>query len=229
MSGNLSVQHGLLWLLRLLMKLLLRVEVTHLERIPPAGPLLIIINHTSVLEPALVVGALPRLAIPIGKQEAFDLFIIGPLLKLYGAIPVRRGEADLSAIKAALQILANGEVVVLAPEGTRSRTGQLLPGKDGAALIAQRSRAVVVPVGVSGARYAWSHWQKLRRAPVRLAVGEPFRLRVLPDCRTAPRPEVAAMTREMMYRLAAQLPAEYRGVYGNLAEATEAFLVPASA
>jgi len=209
-----------------LIKLLVRVEINHLERVPPQGPLIVIINHISIFDPVVVIGGLPRPAIPLGKQEALNWFILGRIFKLYGVIPVRRGEADLQAIKAALRILRAGGVVLLAPEGTRSPTGRLQSGKDGAALMALRSGAAITPVGVSGTEQICSSWLRLRRAAVHLAVGEPFRLCPEALDKKGTRREIAAMTAEMMARLARQLPPAYQGVYRSPDETTERYLVP---
>jgi 1-acyl-sn-glycerol-3-phosphate acyltransferase len=215
----------MLWLLRLPMKLLLRLEVTGLTNIPTTGPVIIIINHIALLDPLLVCGICPRPVIPMAKKEAFDSSIWGPLLKGYGAIPIQRGEADVRAIKATLQVLRDQGVILMAPEGTRSPTYQLQPGKDGVAMIALRSRATLVPIGITGSHHLKSYWRKLSRPPVKLNIGEPFQLSPLADQRKT-RPEMNAITHELMYRLAKQLPPEYRGVYHNLAQASGDYVTP---
>jgi 1-acyl-sn-glycerol-3-phosphate acyltransferase len=225
-SGKRTVQNTILRLGRILIKLLVRVKVSHLERVPPQGPLIVIINHISIFDPVVAIGALPRLTIPMGKQEAFNWFILGRIFKLYGVIPVRRGEADLPAVKSALRILRAGGVVLLAPEGTRSPTGQLQPGKDGAVLMALRSGAAILPVGVTGTEAIKAAWLRVRRPTVHLAVGEPFRLCSERLDRKGPRREIAAMTAEMMARLARQLPETYRGVYRPAEETAERYLAP---
>ncbi len=199
----------LVGLLRLALKLLLRLEVTGLEHIPASGPLIIIINHIAFLDPLMVLGVSPRLMIPLAKKEAFDSPLWGPLLRLYGAIPVNRGQADLRAIKAALQVLQNQGAILMAPEGTRSHSHQLQPAKEGAALIACRSGAAVVPVGITGTPQITTCWRKLRRAPVQLTIGPPLTF----SRGGLSRPNLAAITQTLMLHLARQLPAQFRGVY----------------
>ncbi|MBI1880175.1 MAG: 1-acyl-sn-glycerol-3-phosphate acyltransferase, partial [Chloroflexi bacterium] len=126
-------QNIMVRLLQLLMKLLLRLEVTGLENIPATGPAIIIINHIAFLDPLMVCGVSPRLVVPLAKKEAFASFFWRPFLTLYGAIPVQRGQADTRAIKLALQVLKHNGVILMAPEGTRSPTCELQPGKEGAA------------------------------------------------------------------------------------------------
>jgi 1-acyl-sn-glycerol-3-phosphate acyltransferase len=212
-------------LLQLLMKLLLRLEASGLENIPATGPVIIVINHIAFLDPLMVCGVSPRLVIPLAKREAFDSLLWRPFLTVYGAIPVQRGEADTRAVRAALKVLKHNGAILMAPEGTRSPTYELQPGKEGAALIALRSEATIVPIGITGTHQIKANLTKLQRAPVRLVVGPPFRLRSTSASGRVARTETAAMTQAIMHRLARQLPPEFRGVYSRLKETTEIFLV----
>jgi 1-acyl-sn-glycerol-3-phosphate acyltransferase len=212
-SGFTLPQKLLLGLLRGLMRLLLRLEVTGLEHIPASGPVIIIINHLDWVDPALVCGVSPRPIIPLAKKEAFRSWWLGPLMRFYGAIPLQRSGADTGAIKAALQVLQANGVILMAPEGTRSPTRQLRPGKNGAVMVALHSKATVVPIGLSGTPSLGTYWRKFKRAPVRLSVGQPFRLKSFAPGGPAHRAEIAAITQEVMVRLAMQLPPELRGVY----------------
>ena len=216
--------------LRVLMWLITRFEITGLENIPASGPVVIIINHIAFLDPVMVFGSVPRRVVPMAKREAFDLPVWGLFMKVYGTIPVRRGEVDTSAIKHALWFLRRGEIVLMAPEGTRSRTHQMQPARDGGTLLALRSGAPIVPIGVTGTHRVREHWLRLKRPPIRLLVGKPFRVQ-LSSSRNGrfSRQEVSAITEEAMYRQAAQLPPEFRGVYGNLEEAPESYLVTVEA
>lgn len=220
------IQTIFLRLLRLLIKFMLRLEVIGLENIPAAGPVVIIINHIALFDPLMVCAVSPRLVIPMAKKEAFDSPLWRPFLKLYGAIPVQRGEGDTRAVKAALQTLKQQGVVLMAPEGTRSLSYQLQPGKEGAVMIALRSEAVVVPVGITGTHRIKAHLTRFKRAPIRLAFGQPFRLASTSAQGRSYRAETAAMTQELMYRLAGQLPPEFRGVYADLRQATTVHLMP---
>lgn len=227
LPGNATARKFFIGLLRLLMKLLLRFEISNAENISlPTGPLIIIINHIAFLDPVMVLGGFPRTIFPLAKQETFDFPVLGPLARLYGAIPVRRGEGDIQAIKSALQVLKQDGIILLAPEGTRSPTYQMQCGKEGAAMLALRSGATVLPIGITGTHRVKSRWLKLARPSVRLAVGVPFRLRPSRRHGRASREELAAMTHEMMYRLAALLPEEFRGVYQNLDNASGLYLSP---
>jgi hypothetical protein len=102
----------------------------------------------------------------------------------------------------------------------------LKAAKPGAAMLACRSNAVIVPIGVVGTPQVIAYWVRLRRAPVQVSVGEPFQLQ---PAVAGPRPgrgDTEAMTQEMMYRLALQLPKAFRGIYEDLEQATGVYLRP---
>ena len=208
-------------LMRLLIRLLFRLSIIGLEHVPAAGPVIIIINHIAFLDPVMVCGSFPRRVIPLAKAEAYQSLAWGWLTKIYGTIPVHRGEADMNAIKLALRILRQGGVILMAPEGTRSPAYQLQTVKDGAAILAWRSGAQLLPIGVTGTHRVKAHWLKLKRAPVHLSIGQPFCLQSPGGHNRVSREEMSAMTKQMMYRLAAQLPPEFRGVYSNIKNAKE--------
>jgi len=210
-------------LLRAAYLLVLRLEVQGAENVPAEGPLVLMINHVDAMDPFIVVGAFPRLVTPLSKIEVFHIPLIGILTRFYGAIPIRRGQIDTQAMRQALQVLDQRGVLLVAPEGTRSPTYSLQWGKEGMALMAVRTGAPIIPVAITGAQYAGRYWKRLQRVPVRIVMGEPFRLD--PAGQPLRRPLLRAMTDEAMYRLAAILPPEYRGVYGNLDKATGSHIV----
>lgn len=100
----------------------------------------------------------------MAKEELFQIPLFGWLLKGLGAFPVRRGTPDRRAFKRALAVLAAGNVLGIFPEGTRSKTGELGPAEEGAAVLALRSGAPVVPAGISGT---------LGPGPIRVIFGPP--------------------------------------------------------
>jgi len=213
-------------LLNLLYFLLLRLEISGVENVPPSGPLILMINHIDALDPFIVVGIFPRPVTPMSKVEVFDVPVIGILMRAYGAFPIRRGEVDLRAMRQSLQVLQEGGVLLIAPEGTRSPTYSLQQGKEGMALIAARTGAPIIPVGVTGTEQAGSYWRRLRRVPVRIVMGRPFWLD--PGEERVRRALLRTMTDEAMYQLAAMLPPAYRGVYANSDEASQAHVVTVS-
>jgi 1-acyl-sn-glycerol-3-phosphate acyltransferase len=207
------------WMIRkLAFGLLIKVDgVSGLENFPAAGPAIIMINHIAFVDPIVVMGCLPRQIVPLAKIEAYHYPVIGIFPRLWDAIPVHRGEFDRSALREALRVLRAGEVILVAPEGTRSPA--LGRGKEGIAYLGALSRAPIVPVVVEGTEgyprlypFGW----KGPGAFVR--VGQPFRYRIgtgHPD-----RAMLRTMTDEAMYLLAALLPEKRRGLYCDLRRAT---------
>jgi 1-acyl-sn-glycerol-3-phosphate acyltransferase len=133
------------------------------------------------------------------------------VFRAYGIIWVHRGQPDRKAIRAALEALAEGRVVTLAPEGRQSVIGGLEDGNDGAAFLALKSGAPIVPVGMTGVENnnIYGHLKRLKRAPVTLSVGKPFFLREQADRQAT----IREGTRQIMESLASLLPEDYRGKY----------------
>jgi 1-acyl-sn-glycerol-3-phosphate acyltransferase len=152
-----------------------RGEVAGLERIPPAGPLLIAANHASFLDPPFIGCHIPR---PLAYFARKTLWKGGPAswwLDAVGAIPVDRDGSDVSAIKAVLRALAAGRALVVFPEGTRSADGALQPPKAGVGLLACRAQAPVVPARIFNSHRALGRDGKLRLGtPVSVIYGRPL-------------------------------------------------------
>jgi len=210
------------WWLRLAYRLLLRLTVDGIENVPLDGPVILIINHINFLDPFVVAASMPRQITAMSKIENFSIPILGWIFKLYGAIPVHRGEADRTALKKALEVLRSETMLLIAPEGTRSPHLALQKPHDGLAYIAYRSHAAIAPVAITGTP-AFSHnIKRLRRTPVNLRVGKPFFLRS--DAKRLERKAMPEMTNEAMYQLASLLPPQHRGLYADLSKATETHL-----
>ena len=167
------------FLIRLVAAVYARVEVVGREHLPREGGVILVSNHISSVDPELLAALLPRHVRWMAKQEIFDHPFTGPLARLFGAFPVRREEADLSALRRSLQALEEGQVIGIFPEGHRSRTGRMLPALPGAAIIALRSGAPVLPVAISGSdtvRLPHLFWRPFQQPGIRIVVGEPFTL-----------------------------------------------------
>jgi len=210
-------------LLRLAVRLLTRPSVRGREHVPRTGAGIVVSNHIAAVDPGVLVAALPRPIALMSKVEnargVLKLFI--PLM---GAFTVRRGVADRQALRAAEQVLQQGRLLCMFPEGTRSASGALGPAHGGAALLAQRSAAPLIPVAITGTPQIF-----LRRFPwlglprVTVTVGAPFALRS-PGA-SAQRGDREQATGEIMARIAALLPPELRGAYASGAPDAQAQLV----
>lgn len=198
---------------KLATSLLLRAEVSGLENFPKRGPALIVFNHLGDADAVLMLAALPlnSPAEGIGKIELYDHWFVGPIFQAYGIIWVHRGRPDRRAIRAALDALAEGRLVALAPEGRQSLIGGLEEGNAGAAFLALKSGAAIVPIGMTGTenKNIYDHLRKWKRALVTLEVGKPFYLQEHENRQRT----IQEGTRQIMETLAGLLPEEYRGRY----------------
>jgi 1-acyl-sn-glycerol-3-phosphate acyltransferase len=198
-------------------------RVSGLENIPSEGPGILLINHIAFVDPIVVLHVMPRDITPMAKVEVYEYPVIGIFPRLWGVIPVRREEVDRRAIQMALEVLQAGEIILVAPEGTRGP--ELQRGKEGMAYLASRGDAPIIPVAIEGTpgfpalRFS-SRW---RQTGVQISFGRPFYYRE--DLKRAGREELRQMADEAMYILAAMLPERRRGVYSDLSRATEETIV----
>lgn len=137
-------------LLRILYSILFPLEVEGRHHIPKEGPVLLCANHISNLDPPAVGIWLDRKISFFAKEELFRFPLLGWIVRQLGAIPVKRGAGDRKALNAALEVLKQGGMVGIFPEGTRSRSGMVEQAKKGAAFFALRSGAVVIPTAIIG-------------------------------------------------------------------------------
>ncbi len=197
---------------RVLVLLLVRLRVTGLEHVPETGPVILVSNHLNWTDIPMIGLRLKRLTHFMAKAELFQKPPIKWLVIGLGAFPVRRGEADRQAIKQADEVLKAGQVLVIFPEGTRSRSRKMKEGLAGVALIALRSGAPIVPVGISGSDHfkLWHIWPF--RTPITLTYGEPFTL-----SREGRRnhTDLQGQLDIIMRHIADLLPPQYRGIYGD--------------
>ena len=194
-------------------------RVDGLEHVPRGGPYILVGNHCSNLDPPFVGAAVGhstgRVIYFMAKEEIRRWPLIGWLARGSGVFFVRRGEGDRAAQRIALAHLAAGEPIGIFPEGTRTRDGVLGEPKPGVALLAMRSGAPLLPVGITGSgkifpgRSRWPH-----RTRVDIRVGEPFSLPAQPEGRLD-RIDLERGTERIMREIAALLPEWQRGRYGS--------------
>ncbi len=158
---------------RFLIFFIWRWRVEGLENFPSEGPVIVVANHVSYWDPVLIGSALPRQVFFMAKKELFSIPVLGLSLKSWGVFPVDRSRPDRGAIKRALDLLKQGQVVAVFPEGTRSKNGSLLPFSTGAAYFATRTGVPVCPVAVITVRGS-SSWGLWRRLTLRIGSGTSF-------------------------------------------------------
>ena len=198
-------------LARFLFRLLTRLEIRGAENIPQDAPYMVVTNHLSAIDPPLVMAIFPGPITVFAADTHRHEFIVGEIMHRMGAIWVKRGEVDREALRTALEVLKEGGVIGLAPEGTRSRTGGLLQGKIGAAYIAAHASVPLVPIVLTGTEIGLPAVFRLTRPRITATIGPPFQLR---DCGGRPsRQDLDEYTETIMLTLARMLPERYRGVY----------------
>jgi 1-acyl-sn-glycerol-3-phosphate acyltransferase len=203
-------------LINLIVRLSTRLEAEGRELLPESGAYAIASNHLGRLDAIFVYYFLARSDIIMLVAEKYRKIPIIPwLVKQLDAIWVDRFNADIGALRESLRRLKKGWVLVLAPEGTRSKTGALIEGRPGVSYLAAKAGVPIYPVAITGTedKNVLAHLRRLRRPRVFIRVGQPFDL---PPLKGQDREAVLqANTDEIMCRIAALLPPGYRGVYAD--------------
>jgi len=137
---------------RIILFVLRRWEIRGAENLPVSGGMMLVANHTSYWDPVVVICAFNRRVHFMAKSELFNIPVVGYVMRISGAFPVRRDKSDRNAIRTAVRLLEDGHVVGVFPEGTRSHTGELLKPHLGAAMLAFKAGVPMLPVAVKGAR-----------------------------------------------------------------------------
>ena len=210
--------------LRFLLKTIgfpLLVRLDHVEgqeNIPKDGPVIFLINHIAFVDPIAVLYVVKRDIVPLAKTEVYDIPFVGIFPRLWGVIPIKRDEIDRSAIRKALQVLKAGECLLVAPEGTRGEA--LRKGRDGAAYLASRTGASIVPVAIEGTVGfpVFRTNDRWKQTGAHIRFGKPFRYK--PEFSHAKGETLNKMTDEAMFMLAKILPEHRRGQYAELYLAT---------
>lgn len=218
--------HFLNKVVRGLFSIFLRVDTSQLGRIPRQGPLLAAANHINSFEAPIMLAWLDNpLVTGIGKRELWKNPLFYFLFQIWEIIPIDRGMVDRDAFNLSLAALKQGKILAIAPEGTRSKTGQMQKGKPGVSLLAVRSGAPILPLAYWGHENIWGNVSHLRRTDFHVVVGKPFRLTA--EGAGLSRDVREAVSDEIMYKIAELLPENYRGVYAFDKPVEYRYLIPA--
>ena len=211
--------HGLM---KLIVKICLNVSCEGMENFPSSGPVMVVINHIGDSDAPALISTLPFPPDALAKIELYDLPILGKLMDWYGVIWLHRGRADKRAIRAALDGFAEGRIIIIAPEGRYSVTGALEEGSDGAAFLAHKSGAMILPIAITGTENenVYGQMKKFRRARVHVRVGKMFKLAEQPSggvlsAAKGRQEAITQGTHQIMQALASLLPEKYRGAYSS--------------
>jgi 1-acyl-sn-glycerol-3-phosphate acyltransferase len=201
-------------IIKFIFKILSRIEVIGMENVPVQGGAILSANHLGRLDSALIFTLLERqdatgLVADKYKSKPFFRWLIN----LVNPIWINRESADFQALREAREYLQKGGLLGIAPEGTRSRTGALIQAKTGVAYLADRAKVPIVPIAITGTEKAFRELGRLHRPLLTVRFGQPFTLPPLDrQDRSA---ALQRNTDEIMCRIAAMLPPQYRGVYAD--------------
>ena len=211
-----TLRHLLIFVLRPLFSLFMKLETHGIENLPSNGPAVVAANHVTNFDVFPMQFALPRPIFFMAKSELFKFPLMDVALRNLGAFPVYRGEKDQWALRHALKVLTHGQILGMFPEGTRSKGRGLTVAKTGSARLALEANCPIVPMIVIGSDHFFRHFPRRARVTIQL----------LPPIHPKPGDTPLSLTDRLMFTLAASLPPDMRGVYkdapGGFEEGREA-------
>ncbi len=206
--------------MRLVFRTLGRVTLTGFENVPLGTAYMAAVNHVSIFDPPFLLAFWPEILQAIGAVDVFDKPGQGELLKMYGTVPVHRGQYDRELLDAVLKMLRTGYPVMIAPEGTRSHAFGMQRAKPGIAYLLDEAKVPVVPVGIVGTTDDFlKRGLAGKRPALELRIGPPFTVPPLEGRGEERRQSRQRNADFVMQHIAAVLPPEYRGVYADSATA----------
>ncbi|MBU7582125.1 MAG: 1-acyl-sn-glycerol-3-phosphate acyltransferase [Nostoc sp. TH1S01] len=171
---SLALYHAFKWsIVSPVLHAYFRGKIYGVENVPQSDPLVVVSNHASYFDPPIVSNCVRRPVAYMAKQELFEIPVLAQAIKLYGAYPVSRGSADRNAIRAALECLENGWAVGVFLQGTRTPDGKITDPKKGAALLAAKAQAPILPVSLWGSEGILEKGSSIPRAvPLTIRIGQ---------------------------------------------------------
>jgi len=200
-------------IIKVILRIICRIDTSELHKIPGKGPYILVTNHINFLEaPILYIFLRPRRTIALGKAELWDKKFTAFLMNLWEVIPIKRSAVDIQGMKNCVKVLEGGDFLCLAPEGTRSRTGELQKGKAGVIMFAQKGNAPIIPLAHWGGENFGSNLKRLRRTPITIKVGSPVEISI-PEGVRADGDVRQKIADEVMIQIARLMPEKYHGKY----------------
>ncbi|GAB4480509.1 MAG: lysophospholipid acyltransferase family protein [Anaerolineales bacterium] len=203
-------------LIRGVFNLIAEVKISGVENVPARGAFIIATNHIGIVDIAMFHYVFDRFDMFIPVAEKWEkIGWIRFLARNLNFLFVDRFNPDLKALRKMIALMEAGNSLVIAPEGTRSRTGALIEGKPGVAYLAARSGYPVVPVAITGTedKVLLANLKRFKKSPVTLTAGTPFNIAPLP--KSGREAALQAALDDIMCHIAALLPERYRGVYAD--------------
>jgi 1-acyl-sn-glycerol-3-phosphate acyltransferase len=210
------MKYLLRWLIRSLFNLVARVEVTGYEYLPKEGSFVIATNHLGIVDAPIAFHALDRWDMFVMIAEKWEKVALFRFLgRYFNFIFIDRFNPDIKALRRVIQLMEENNILVIAPEGTRSRVGSLIEAKPGVSYLATKLNRPILPVALTGTedKAFFGNLKRLRRAHITVTAGPAFTLPPLP--REDREEALKKYTDEIMCRIAAILPEQYRGFYAE--------------
>lgn len=204
------------WILRKLIDLIARVEIHGLENVPKEGAYIVATNHLGMLDATMFFYGIDRwdVFIPVAEKWEENAFLrwVGKYLNF---VFIDRFNSDLKAMRQIIRLMESGHILIIAPEGTRSRAGSMIEGKPGVSYLAAKLKRPILPVGLAGTedKAVLDNLRHFRHSSIILRVGKVFSLPSLPSKERDQ--ALKRDTDEIMCRIAALVPEKYRGVYAQ--------------
>jgi 1-acyl-sn-glycerol-3-phosphate acyltransferase len=210
------MRNFLRWLIRLLLRLIARVEVLGYENLPTENNYVLATNHIGILDALMPFYALGRwdIYIPVAEKWEQNRFL-NWLGKYFNFVFIDRYNPDIKAMRKLIRLMEEGNLLAISPEGTRSRVGSLIEAKPGVTYLATKLNRPIVPVAITGTedKVILGNLKRLRRSHITITAGPHF---TLPPVPRENRDEMLKQyTDEIMCRIAVLLPEKYRGVYAE--------------
>lgn len=200
--------------LRIIIRIIAAADTSELRSIPKNGPLILVFNHVNFLEvPLLFLRLKPRKVHYLAKSETWNKPFMGWMADNWESVRIRRGMNPVEEFHSAGEFLAEGEILLIAPEGSRSEDGILKKGRGGTVLIALQNDAVIIPIGHTGAEKVRFNLRRIKRTAVQYRVGKPFKLTGNSHPSKEQRLELSDA---IMNELAQLLPRDQRGIYRDM-------------
>ncbi|MDP2778521.1 MAG: lysophospholipid acyltransferase family protein [Anaerolineales bacterium] len=204
------------WLIHIVLKLITKIDASGYENLPEKGGFVIAVNHLGILDAPMAFYALNdlNLFIPVAEKWEENAFLKW-LGKHLNAIFIDRFNPDLKTMREMIRRMEAGQILIIAPEGTRARDEKMAQGKPGVAYLASKMKWPIVPVAISGTedRIVKSNLKRFRRTPIKLTAGKSFKLPPFP--KENREKTLQQYTDEIMCRIAAMLPEKNRGFYAG--------------
>jgi 1-acyl-sn-glycerol-3-phosphate acyltransferase len=199
-------------IIKFILHIILKLDTSDLVKLPLNQGIIAAANHVNFLDAPVMITHLPSHKLTgLIKKETWENPIMAFLFNLWSGIPIDRDVADFAAFRQAVEALENRKVLAVAPEGTRTEDGRLIRGKPGITILALKTNAPIFPIAYYGHEDFKRNFKRLRRTPMTVRVGEPFRI----DLQGQPKSKevMQDVTDSIMLEIAALLPEKYHGFY----------------